>query len=41
MPKNMKKFLQAAEERNYLGLLRENGLEESAVTSIREHMIEN
>ena len=38
---NMKKFLQAAEERNYLGLLRENGLEESAVTSIREHMIEN
>ena len=38
---NMKKFIQAAEERNYLGLLRENGLEESAVTSIREHMIEN
>lgn len=37
---NMKKFLQAAEERNYLGLLRENGLKESAVTSIREHLIE-
>ena len=37
---NMKKFLQAAEERDYLRILRDNGLKESAVASIREHMIE-